>query len=627
MKLKFITFLAVILSIPQIAFSQYTAKCFCIDDYDGMDSIVLNASLSSTDTILRVNISHSVSGFFVSGNVRLNNSFDSYVRVLLQDLNGFEYLVYEVYPMLADSSSVRFSKTALETAFLNNEYAKCIKIEAHDASVFLEKAYVTHHSNAANRYFSMAENNLEAQCEYVAHKLNENLSRRGKTWLAGTTSVSQMTFEEKKDLFGGKVPMLYGFDYYKDGVFVMPEYERELANGHLRTSSPFVPEWDGRNRHGQNWLPPIRSQRSCGSCWAFSAVGTFESYINRYYNQHINYDLSEQELVSCSNAGNCSGGSNHSALVYIKNSGVVPEDCFVYTATNNTCSNKCSNPSDIVSFSQLSSFGYNPNEDSIKKALFKAPISFAIDSWSHAIVLVGYKEIQAGEHYYAQSPYSQPEIEDDDPLVGHPAWLIRNSWGSTWGNGGYGYVALPLSETHGIYKITGSVSSQIYDDGDIVCEDSDGDGYYNWGVGPKPSSCPPWIPDEEDGDDSDYSKGPIDEYGFLQDIIPSNMDTIYIDTDTEYAVVDFVTNRHILVRNNSTLTISNQLTCYQGISVTVESGSTLAVSGGALKNVILKLRPGSTLLLSNCGSIIHNKVGDFKVPKGATFRQTSGVVR
>lgn len=56
-------------------------------------------------------------------------------------------------------------------------------------------------------------------------------------------------------------------------------------------------------------------------------------------------------------------------------------------------------------------------------------------------------------------------------------------------------------------------------------------------------------------------------------------------------------------------------------------GSTLAVSGGALKNVILKLQPGSALALSDGGSIIHNKVCGFNVPKGATFWQSCGAVR
>lgn len=37
-------------------------------------------------------------------------------------------------------------------------------------------------------------------------------------------------------------------------------------------------------------------------------------------------------------------------------------------------------------------------------------------------------------------------------------------------------------------------------------------------MGPKPVSCPSWVPDEPDGDDSDYTKGPMDEYGWLRDI-------------------------------------------------------------------------------------------------------------
>lgn len=164
-------------------------------------------------------------------------------------------------------------------------------------------------------------------------------------------------------------------------------------------------------------------------------------------------------------------------------------------------------------------------------------------------------------------------------------------------------------------------------DDDIVWEDADGDGFYNWGVGPKPLNCPSWVPDEEDGDDSDYTKGPIDEFGFLQDVIPDQMDTIFIEHDTEFATMDFTTNRHILVRNNANLIISNHLTCYSGVSITIAPGSKLTLSGGILDNVILKLNPGGELTLSNNGTIIHSSTQAFKIPKGAILHQNYGAIR
>ena len=60
------------------------------------------------------------------------------------------------------------------------------------------------------------------QTQYLVNRLNSNLERNNKTWRAGITSVSEKCYEEKKAMFGGKVPELYGFEHYVGGIFVIP---------------------------------------------------------------------------------------------------------------------------------------------------------------------------------------------------------------------------------------------------------------------------------------------------------------------------------------------------------------------------------------------------------------------
>lgn len=412
-------------SLPVIAFSQYLSKEFTLDDSDVTTSVALDVSVSNTDSVVLLH-NTAASGLFVSGCANLANDDDSYVRITLKDTDNNEYLVYELYPLLAETRRCPFSKIGLESAYLDDIHPQSIRIETLNASVALDSVYFVVPERSA-RNMSNAIPNRRSQCNHIANRLNERLISGNKTWRADITFVSQMTFEEKKWLMGKNNPVLYGFDYYKGGVFVMPRFNWSVSsNANTRLSDNYVTEWDWRNRHGKNWVTCVKDQDTCASCWAFSAVGTFESYINLYYNQSLNYDLSEQEIISCSNAGTCeSGGSLSKSLRHIFSSGAVPEDCFRYSATNDTCEKKCSNPSDILSFEQYS-YVYTTDEDSIKRMLFKSPICFGIRPWWHFLVLVGFQTIESGEYYFTANNHSfTTPISPDNPLVGHPAWLIK----------------------------------------------------------------------------------------------------------------------------------------------------------------------------------------------------------
>ncbi|MDR0940973.1 MAG: hypothetical protein LBM68_01970, partial [Bacteroidales bacterium] len=140
----------------------------------------------------------------------------------------------------------------------------------------------------------------------------------------------------------------------------------------------------------------------------------------------------------------------------------------------------------------------------------------------HAVTLVGYKTIQIGDRILIASNTEQREIiiEAGNPLIGENAWIFKNNSGTSWGENGFGYVVTDWDEISA-YFITGSVTSLQYNNTDIICEDRDGDGYYFWGIGAKPETCPDCARDELDGDDSNPNLGAIDEYGnFLPMVFP-----------------------------------------------------------------------------------------------------------
>lgn len=179
-----------------------------------------------------------------------------------------------------------------------------------------------------------------------------------------------------------------------------------------------------------------------------------------------------------------------------------------------------------------------------------------------------------------------------------------------------------LKEANGYsYVIT---HSPMYTDSDIVCSDADGDGYYFWGLGheSKPVNCPAWVPDEPDGDDSDSSAGPMDEYGNLTDI---SADEIIVSSPVEYSTI-INRSHNIRIKNGGILSISNTTTLQNNSQIIVESGGELTVDGGTLNEARITLYAGSTLNIQNDGTISMATGEDFSAPIGASVNLLNGKI-
>lgn len=82
-----------------------------------------------------------------------------------------------------------------------------------------------------------------------------------------------------------------------------------------------------------------------------------------------------------------------------------------------------------------------------------------------------------------------------------------------------------------------------------------------------------------------------------------------------------------MVQNNATLTITGNVTCYRGVTMTINSGSTLIIDGGTLKDVNLQLQSGASLIIQNGGQLKCNPAFPFTLPVGATLNQYNGTIR
>jgi PKD repeat protein len=502
------------------------------------ETILLKQTVTKTAEIFQFDGKVStIFGLAMKVDITFDNE-NSLVRIILVDKSNNEFLVYETYPLLETKKSFSIDNLCEETGILDAVKPQSLRIEVTYATVSVKSiTYSTGIDNAVD-FQKEKKEKKNLQNNRKIQQINNSIKAKGLAWVAGNTNVSELTYSEKKKLYGqSKFPA--GFEYYVGGIV----QSGDGLNLKSATASSVVENWDWRNRHGKNWITSVKDQSSCGSCWAFAAAGAAEAQVNLFYNQLLNMNLSEQDLLSCSGAGSCSGGYPSIALDYIKNTGIVNEEAFPYSATNQVCTNKSSSPTDQIKIGGRIDFGstvYPVSEDNLKKMIIKyGPLSGGLLNMSHAMTLVGWLVVKEGDkflYYDINKIYRWATIPAGSSLIGKTVWLFKNSWGGTWGDGGYFYVETDISNFAWTHAISGPVQS-LKQNYTVQCVDNDKDGYYWWGLGAKPANCPD-CPSTPDGNDFDATLGPIDANGNFVSISTS-------------PVADFSSNMNTLTANGS----------------------------------------------------------------------------
>eukprot|EP00475_Leptophrys_vorax_P035329 TRINITY_DN580_c0_g1_i4.p1 TRINITY_DN580_c0_g1~~TRINITY_DN580_c0_g1_i4.p1 ORF type:complete len:327 (-),score=77.09 TRINITY_DN580_c0_g1_i4:64-1044(-) len=269
---------------------------------------------------------------------------------------------------------------------------------------------------AYNKSYSRAEYAQRYQVFKSNYDLITSHNLEGRTWSLAVNQFADLTWDEFKAQKLG----------YKRVTTTLPRKTVDLSG---LVTVPNTVNWVTKGK-----VTAVKDQGQCGSCWAFSTTGSIEGAVAIKTGKLTS--LSEQQLVDCSGAyGNegCNGGLMDDAFQYvISDKGLCTESAYPYTAADGTCKTSCAKTSKISSYVDVAS----DNEDALKAAVAQQPVSVAIEA------------DQSGFQFYSGGVFSGTcgtNLDHGVLVVGYGAdastgqnyWLVKNSWGASWGESGY----------------------------------------------------------------------------------------------------------------------------------------------------------------------------------------------
>ena len=280
-------------------------------------------------------------------------------------------------------------------------------------------------------------NTEEGINKYKVFKANlkaiEEHNSKNLSWQAGINNYSDMTTSELEKYFNIKEINAENYRKTMRGLLSLDDYDDSQDN-----NDPDPPRINDPNvsKSPVNWITknPIRNQGGCGSCWAFSVSGAVEGNysLNKSTKSPV---LSTQQLVDCdyfpNNGGNwgCNGGWMRHANAHWQQKGIMNESDYPYIATLGTCKYNASmlSPVKVIGMETTTS-----HDTGMFSMLTRGPLSVCVNVQSafysyrsglynpactlvchHAVVLIGWAANATGDY-----------------------WLVRNSWGTSWGEMG-----------------------------------------------------------------------------------------------------------------------------------------------------------------------------------------------
>jgi len=276
------------------------------------------------------------------------------------------------------------------------------------------------------------------------------IEREGLSWKAAPNEVTALPRAEQ---------------IKRLGVIVTPQEQQKLAadkrDAEARekfgavVGAPVAVDW--RNKGG-NWVTSVKNQGGCGSCVSFCSCSTIESAVRiKLGNSNYGIDLSEAFLQFCG-GGSCGGRGLTSGLAFAQSTGVTDEACMPYQAMDLNCaSSRCSDwQNRLTKISSYTSYAtMQARKDAIANigpVLAGLAVFDDFFAYSSGVYRKTAGSPLAGYHCISCIGY------DDN----QQCWILKNSWGAGWGDGGfvrigYGQAELLIDTDWAFYSVAPNV--------------------------------------------------------------------------------------------------------------------------------------------------------------------------
>lgn len=305
-----------------------------------------------------------------------------------------------------------FNADTFSTEFIFKTNVRSSKNLTEEAKI--KAAYLQWKKNHS-KLFAQVEDSKRYSIFKKSYRIVESHNKKNLSWTLGLNQFATQTDEE--------------FSALNLGLVIPPTQQLSslpLFNGTLKGCPPTL-DW-----RSAGIVTGVKNQGNCGSCWAFSTTGALEGLYGLVAKKLVAF--SEQQLVDCSGPyGNrgCGGGYMNSAFTYVRDRGIQSASSYPYRAVQGGCGY---NPGAVVF--RLRGFQNIPqnNPGALGAAICQQPVAVGVQADQPAFryynggVITGGCGTQMNHGIIAMG-------------YGNGFWIVKNSWGTGWGEGGYARIA------------------------------------------------------------------------------------------------------------------------------------------------------------------------------------------